>query len=664
MDCEEDSLRDVARVAYADMLLDHERNVKYQEAIVKTIQRLEKEGKDKIRVIDIGAGTGLLSMMAARLGSHVTVKAFEAETPVSRCASEIVKSNGLSDQIQVINMRGEEGRLQEEDRADVLITELFDTELIGEAALLVYRSALKHLMKNPCQAVPSKARIWIQPVKSRFLSRHNQLLPGMQVNFRDKRLSLSVPRDFISCPGSGILHDIQVNQLRPGQDFDFLSDPQVAFEFDFTREEGLPLMDEKRLSFPLNLKLQDSSNICIFFWWDLIMDSEEEVILSMAPSFPSSCEEDLKTNWREHWIQAVYYLPMKCLSGEEKSLEIVAEHDEFSFKFSWTSEVEGKRSNDGCSCGHHTHISRSRMNLWNDCLHWKSLINAIPLDLKEETKFVYLGDTSLLPIFVALAFKSNAVLCVTEQTSTRNFFKEFASCNNLSNLSIESTFPSGDEADTFVLLEPFCFSSDVPANSLSLWSEIPASIPDERSLINRIRISVIPVQFNHLWKTCASVRNVCEFDISSFDDMIQSAIKSIDPTVESYPLWEYPCKCLTDHPVVAFDVYRKDYVKNQVLSFNHSFQMDCKRLDISLNHVAFCFWSEFLRNDQVIWSTGLVEDVKEGMFVSWRRDCRQLVSWCFINDKSSQDKLPKEILIDVQLFLRSFELQVSPHFKK
>merc|ERR1712142_204526 len=56
------------------MLNDVGRNAKFADAIVKTVRRWKrrKGEKNPVRVLDIGAGTGLLSMVAAREGCDVT----------------------------------------------------------------------------------------------------------------------------------------------------------------------------------------------------------------------------------------------------------------------------------------------------------------------------------------------------------------------------------------------------------------------------------------------------------------------------------------------------------------------------------------------------------------------------------------------------------------
>lgn len=52
------------------MLHDYERNKKYYAAIKMAVKEMHKQGK-KAKVLDIGTGSGLLSMMAATAGADV-----------------------------------------------------------------------------------------------------------------------------------------------------------------------------------------------------------------------------------------------------------------------------------------------------------------------------------------------------------------------------------------------------------------------------------------------------------------------------------------------------------------------------------------------------------------------------------------------------------------
>jgi type III protein arginine methyltransferase len=80
-------------VFHRGMLRDKARNLAYRQAIEATVA-----GK---RVLDIGTGSGLLAMMAAKAGA-AHVYACESQPLLAATAREIVAANGFSDRITVL----------------------------------------------------------------------------------------------------------------------------------------------------------------------------------------------------------------------------------------------------------------------------------------------------------------------------------------------------------------------------------------------------------------------------------------------------------------------------------------------------------------------------------------------------------------------------------
>ena len=79
------------------MLLDNDRNSKYQQAIAKAVKKLGPEDL----VLDIGTGTGLLACFAAQSGAKKVIGC-EANAPIAKVAYNIVKRNGLDEQIRIV----------------------------------------------------------------------------------------------------------------------------------------------------------------------------------------------------------------------------------------------------------------------------------------------------------------------------------------------------------------------------------------------------------------------------------------------------------------------------------------------------------------------------------------------------------------------------------
>lgn len=79
---------------------------------------------------------------------------------MAKCAATIIRENGFEKVIKLIQKRstnltvGENGDLPQ--RANILVTEVFDTELIGEGALSTFNHAHKFLLEVSINAFTKK----------------------------------------------------------------------------------------------------------------------------------------------------------------------------------------------------------------------------------------------------------------------------------------------------------------------------------------------------------------------------------------------------------------------------------------------------------------------------------------------------------------------------
>ncbi len=134
------------------MLNDRERNDAYEKAIASSVQ-----GK---HVLEIGAGSGLLAMMAAR-HQAASVVACEMSAPLAAAAQRIVTRNNLADRVCIVakkSMRLAVGR-ELAQKADVLIAEVFDVGLLGEGFVPALVHARAELLVAAPILIPAKARI-------------------------------------------------------------------------------------------------------------------------------------------------------------------------------------------------------------------------------------------------------------------------------------------------------------------------------------------------------------------------------------------------------------------------------------------------------------------------------------------------------------------------
>ena len=100
---------------HESMLQDEVRCKAFRDALFEVVT------PDSV-VLDIGAGTGILSIFAAQAGAK---KVYAVErSPVAQCARQIVADNGLSDRVEVFQgemegmmVRGEQNYLSNPDNA-------------------------------------------------------------------------------------------------------------------------------------------------------------------------------------------------------------------------------------------------------------------------------------------------------------------------------------------------------------------------------------------------------------------------------------------------------------------------------------------------------------------------------------------------------------------
>lgn len=191
--CEDyDYHQEIARSAFADMLHDTERNQKYFAALKIAIDIVHKRG-DQANVLDIGTGTGLLSMMAVQCNAD-TITSCEAFRPMADCAEKIIEQNGMRDRIHLIKKRSTEIRIGEDmkQRANILVTEVFDTELIGEGAIGIFNHAHRDLLEPGCIVVPDSATMYAQVVECPMALSWNK--PKALANL-DGEILLNTPKE-------------------------------------------------------------------------------------------------------------------------------------------------------------------------------------------------------------------------------------------------------------------------------------------------------------------------------------------------------------------------------------------------------------------------------------------------------------------------------------
>jgi len=145
---------------HEEMLKDTSRTLAYQRAIESN----PEDFKDKI-VLDIGCGTGILSLFAARAGAKHVYAVDNAE--IALFAKDIVKKNGFEDKITVYK-----GKIEEidfpfgEGGVDIIISEWMGYFLLYESMLdCVLWARDKYLNKLTGKMLPDRAQMYVAAIE-------------------------------------------------------------------------------------------------------------------------------------------------------------------------------------------------------------------------------------------------------------------------------------------------------------------------------------------------------------------------------------------------------------------------------------------------------------------------------------------------------------------
>lgn len=208
---------------HVPMMNEPERNQAYYDGLASVVT------PDRL-VFEIGTGSGLLAMMAAKLGANKVVTC-EAVGLVARTAAKIIERNHFQGQVTVVAKPSHAVQLGPDlpAQADILVHEIFSSELLGEHVLPAIEDAKRRLLKPGGLVMPACASIMIALVGGEELAKNV---------YADNSFGFDV-RDFNAIyPKKRPLYR---EDLLP----ELMSAPVEAFRFDFSNDSAFPAQSKR-----------------------------------------------------------------------------------------------------------------------------------------------------------------------------------------------------------------------------------------------------------------------------------------------------------------------------------------------------------------------------------------------------------------------------------
>lgn len=250
----------------------------YQYNLLSDRQRLEtlKEAIDTVVepgdiVVDLGAGTGVLSHFAADTAEQVF--AVEMDREVFEKGRKILQESS-TDSVEYI--RGDAREIDLPKEVDVIMCEMLDTALAAELQVPVMNHAIENLAKDDIKVIPSEAKTSAKLVQSdyefcevefrlphfeEYGSRESDQYSAEtvyhRIQFDEPNSELVEKTVTMEATKSGVVNGIQLNtDVRFGAGLDFIgSSPWLNAPLNLPFDSDIPVEEGEEITVELSYEL-------------------------------------------------------------------------------------------------------------------------------------------------------------------------------------------------------------------------------------------------------------------------------------------------------------------------------------------------------------------------------------------------------------------------
>jgi SAM-dependent methyltransferase len=282
------------------MLHDKERNRVYEKAITKIIANFVDKMDRRPAVLDVGAGTGLLSMMAARAGAEGVVGC-EMYGPMAAVAEHVVADNGMSEEVQIIPAKSTD---IDGFKVDLLVSELLDSALLGESCVFSHADAIGRLIAEENEnlnipvvdrVIPHSATIYgklVESVEVEKMVSVREFNLGIDSNGTKIGTPWRDDKEASRCQGGWPLIPVHWPSVKQRSEGEEVSEGTELLRFNFTRSDAddtpQSYLSELEVTLPAGRKDGEGvvSGLLLFWRLDLLspsIDPERELFYTTDP---------------------------------------------------------------------------------------------------------------------------------------------------------------------------------------------------------------------------------------------------------------------------------------------------------------------------------------------------------------------------------------------
>lgn len=289
---------------YSKMIADPLRMKAYTKALESVIT------EDSV-VLDLGAGTGVFSVLAATLGAR-RVFAIESNN-AALLVKPLAASNGVSDKIEVFHESSDKVTLPE--LADVIISDLRGLLPLFGRHIPTIKHAREHFLKPQGVLMPSKDRVFGALTCSKKLYQES-IFPWGTNDYGIHHTPIS----------EALSHIYTAAPINSG---DLISSPELLFEIDYRKVDNPNVSNTISFS-----EIQGSLCHGFFLWFDT--EITNGLGFSCGPDAGNKVYGSAFFPWKE---------PVNLEGVKKVTIDVSANLVADNYTWTWNSSIESKKGN-------------------------------------------------------------------------------------------------------------------------------------------------------------------------------------------------------------------------------------------------------------------------------------------------------------------------------